>query len=76
MAERKGTTGTAIRHLYKTEPPRKLWLKWEGSLLNLTRKLSADEKLEVMFCAERFALARINTRLRKKRLASREARHG
>jgi len=67
---------TEIRHLYKPERERKAWRGHERGLLNLTRKLSEDERLRVYLYAERLAQARIAARLERKRTASREARHG
>ena len=76
MTEGKDSVRTEIRHLYKNEPQRKAWRDFESRLASLTRKLTGEEKISVYVYAERLALNRINRRLEKKRLASREVCHG
>lgn len=66
-ASERSTDRTEVRHLYKPERERRAWRDQEQRLLNVTRKLSADERILIYLHAERLALARITARLERKR---------
>lgn len=76
-AKRAENRGAAeIRHLYKPEPARRAWLGHEKALVNLTRKLSGEQRSAVYLLAESLVIGRIKASLERKRRASREARNG
>jgi len=65
------TVPTRIRHLYRLDRARPSAQAYEQGLLNLVRKLSWPERLEVAVYAERLALARIDARLQRRRRGGR-----
>jgi hypothetical protein len=70
----KGTVRTELRHLFKDESAVERWRSFERHLINVTRKLTSEDKFSVYCYAERLALNHINRRLERKRLASKARR--
>jgi hypothetical protein len=64
------TTRPVISEFYKRERERKSGAGFEAELLNVVRKLRDSQKLEVYFCAERLAIAKINTCLQRRKVAA------
>lgn len=62
---------TEIRHLYKRERARGAARTYERGLLNLIRKLTWAERVELYVYAERLALARIKAHLQRRRRGGR-----